>query len=243
MEQTRGPDGAYLVVTPLAQGSCSRKLMRRSGAPSSCNYDAQGYGLGATLRSGEITAVSYRDGHVCHLPAPEGVIVRLAQCPVVGYVPAPGPKYTAQQIAAPVTVRKLPARYYCQRPGIYRPAVLAIPCGDTVPAGYARVEFTPSRQSRGYDPRQNLLIYVSWTAPAASGSCPPAHATARSSSDSSHSPNRDAARSIQCAAADVMAQTVRAQVPRPPGAGELAEPPDPARFDPTCQQRLRRRQH
>jgi hypothetical protein len=165
VEPTRGPDGAYLVVRPLASGSCSRALMRRTGAPSSCDYSSQGFGFGATLRSGEITAVSYRDGHVCHLPAPQGVIVRLAQCPVVGYAPPPGPSYTAAQIAAPVTVRKLPARYYCQQPGIYRPAALAIPCDGAIPRGYKRVQFTPSRRGvGGFDPGQNLLIYISWIA-------------------------------------------------------------------------------
>jgi hypothetical protein len=93
------------------------------------------------------------------------VIVRLAQCPVVGYVPLPGPRYTAAQIAAPVTVRKLPARYYCEHPGIYRPAALAIPCDGAVPRGYKRAEFTPPRRGvGGFDPGQNLLIYVSWIA-------------------------------------------------------------------------------
>jgi hypothetical protein len=163
-ERTRGSDGAYLVVRPLAHGSCARRLMRQVGAPSSCNYDSQGFGLGPTLRSGEITRVSYRDGHVCRLPAPHGVIVRLAQCPVVGYVASPGPRYTATEIAAPVTIRKLPARYYCEHSGVYRPAVLAIPCDGAVPRGYRRVEFTPSRNGHGYDPGANLLVYVSWIA-------------------------------------------------------------------------------
>ena len=165
VERTRGRDGAYLVVRPVASGSCNRALMQRVGAPSSCDYSSQGYGLAAALSSGEITAVSYRDGHVCHLPAPQGVIVRLAQCPVIGYVPPPGPRYTAAQIAAPVAVRKLPARYYCERPGIYRPASLAIPCDGAIPRGYARFEFTPARHGvPGTDPGQNLLIYISWIA-------------------------------------------------------------------------------
>lgn len=164
VQHTRGRDGAYLVVRPLAPGSCNRASRQRLGGPSSCNYDAQGEMLGATLRSGEITAVSYRDGHVCHLPVPHGVFVRLAQCPVVGYVAAPGPRYSPAQITAPVTVRKLPARYYCQHPGIYRSAALAIPCDGAVPHGYARVQFTPSRHSPGYDTGQNLLVYISWTA-------------------------------------------------------------------------------
>lgn len=97
-----------------------------------------------------------------------GVIVRLAQCPVVGYVPLPGPKYTAAQIASPVTVRKVPARYYCERPGIYRPADLPIPCDGRIPPGYVRFQFTPSRSGAGgYDAGQNLLIYISWIAHAA----------------------------------------------------------------------------
>ena len=165
VERTRGRDGAYLVVRPVAHGSCNRALMRRSGAPTSCDYSAQGEGLGATLRSGEITAVSYRGGRVCHLPAPHGVIVRLAECPVVGYVPLPAPSYTAAQIAAPVTVRKLPARYYCERPGIYRPAALAIPCDGAIPRGYARFDFTlPRHGVPGTDPGHHLLIYISWIA-------------------------------------------------------------------------------
>jgi hypothetical protein len=165
VEPTRGSDGAYLVVRPVAHGSCTRALMRRFGAPSSCNSSAQGESIGAALPSGEITAVSYRDGHVCHLPAPRGVVVRLALCPVVGYTPLPGPNYTAAQIVAPVAVRRLPARYYCQRPGIYRPAALAIPCDGAIPRGYARYDFTPPRHGvPGTEAGQNLLIYISWIA-------------------------------------------------------------------------------
>ncbi len=55
--------------------------------------------------------------------------------------------------------------YYCQRPGIYRPAALPIPCNGAVPPGYARFHFTPPRPGHpGTDPGQNLLVYVSWTA-------------------------------------------------------------------------------
>jgi hypothetical protein len=166
VERTRGRDGAYLVVTPVAHGSCNRALMRRVGTPSTCDASGGGgEGLGATLRSGEITAVSYHDGHVCHLPAPQGVIVRLAQCPVVGYVPLPGPRYTAAQITTPVTVRKLPARLYCDHPGIYRPAAVPIPCDGAVPAGYVRAYFThPRPGAPSSDPGQNLLVYISWAA-------------------------------------------------------------------------------
>jgi hypothetical protein len=164
VQQTRGPDGAYLVVTPLAQGSCKRPPAGVSSGPSSCTYDTQGEGLGPTLRSGEITAVTYRGGHVCRLPAPHGVTVRLAQCPVVGYVPVNGPQYTAAQIAAPVTARKLPSRYYCQRKGRYQPAALAIPCDHAIPPGYARVPFAYANHKRSYDPGRNLLVYISWTA-------------------------------------------------------------------------------
>lgn len=88
----------------------------------------------------------------------------LVHCAVVGYVTRPRPKETAAQIAAPVTVRKLPARYYCQRSGIDRPAVLAMPCSDAVPPGCTPRSVHASRHSHGYDSGVNLLVYVSWTA-------------------------------------------------------------------------------
>jgi hypothetical protein len=153
IERTRGPDGAYLVVRPLASGSCSLAVMRRLRA--SCNYDAQGESIGPNLRSGEITAVSYRDGRVCHLPAPHGVYVALAQCPVVGYVAPRVPHVTAAQVKAPVSVRLLGLERYClaRRPG--HPTIQR-PCSGYVAPGY---RLGPSKRS--YDQE---LAQFSWTA-------------------------------------------------------------------------------
>lgn len=165
IERTRGPDGAYLVVRTLAAGPCTRARMQHARAMSSCDYDSQGVGIDPALRAGDILEVSYRDGHECRLPAPDGTIVPFAQCPVVGYVAPSPPRFTARHIAARITVRKLPAHAYCARVGIYRPANLPIPCNRTVPPGYTHDPTAGSRPGHtGAASTGSLLIYVSWIA-------------------------------------------------------------------------------
>jgi len=151
-EPTRGPDGAYLIVRLAATGFCDLQRVRAT-APAGCVDNAGGQS-GATLSPGEIVAVRYRDGHTCRLPTPQGNIVQLgSQCPPIGYTAPAGPSYTATQLAAPVTARKLLAQRYCQRSGSYQPAALPIPCDTSVPPGY-----------RPFPGQRQLLVYISWTA-------------------------------------------------------------------------------
>jgi len=163
VERTRGHNGAYLVVRPVASGSCDIAVLRRLRGASTCDSDEQGANISPAVGSGEIVAVTYRDGKVCRLPIPHGVIVQLARCPVVGYVSFAGPTYTASQITAAVTIRKLPARYYCNPSGNYRPLALTIPCNGEIPRGYFRF-YSYKNGVRHADPGRNLLVDVSWLA-------------------------------------------------------------------------------
>jgi hypothetical protein len=108
-QPTRGPDGAYLIVRPRT--TC---VELHDGRRYPCDLGSSGPLLGA----GVITTVTYRDGRVCHLPAPgaDGA-VRPGRCPLVGYVSPPFPHVTQSQVAAPVSVRVLPARHYCTSTG------------------------------------------------------------------------------------------------------------------------------
>lgn len=106
-EPTTGPDGAYLIVDPATQPVC-----RATPAGSGCGHKAGGeMSGGPSLIAGLVTAVTYRDGHVCRVPPapPAGTPAGTAQasCPIVGYQPPPT-HFMASAVAAPVTARKLP---------------------------------------------------------------------------------------------------------------------------------------
>ncbi len=109
-EPTTGSDGAYLIVGPATKRLC-RTMWRGSG----CGHAAPGgYSFGPTLISGLVTAVRYRDGHVCRVPPapPAGSPAGTPQgsCPVVGYLAPRAGHLTAALLAAPVTARKLPSK-------------------------------------------------------------------------------------------------------------------------------------
>jgi hypothetical protein len=174
-ERTHAPDGGYLIVLPVrSEPGCSRQLFQqirqrllRTRAPTGsiiCQTQT-GTSEYAGLRSGEITSVTYRDGHTCRLPAPRGHFLPFAQCPVVGYAPPAGPSYTEAQVRAPVSVQEIPAHYYCVPGGRYRPGALAIPCDGAVPHGYFRDQITSVKGGvRTSRPADDFLVYVSWTA-------------------------------------------------------------------------------
>ena len=108
-ETTSGPDGAYLIVRP--QTSC---VQPHAGSHKGCSLGS----AGPLLQAGVITTVTYRNGRVCHLPSPDaGGAVRQASCPLVGYRSSPVEHVTKAQLTAPVTVRVLPARHYCNSTG------------------------------------------------------------------------------------------------------------------------------
>jgi hypothetical protein len=151
--RTQGRDGAYLVVLPATPWSCT--FLKNGGRQ--CNGGNGEEAPTGALQSGVITAVTYRDGHICRLPTPTSSGVTQASCPPVGYAapqtpPFRPPHVTPAEVAAPVTARALPAKRYCYRPT----TPFAIPCDHGIPHGYNRgVLVTRPRQ---------VLIQVSFTA-------------------------------------------------------------------------------
>lgn len=107
-EPTAGTDGAYLIVE-----SATKPVCRATGVGSGCGHQAPGASSGGPpLIAGLVTAVTYRDGHVCRVPPapPTGTPAGAPQgsCPIVGYQPPRAAHLTANELAAPVTARKLP---------------------------------------------------------------------------------------------------------------------------------------
>jgi hypothetical protein len=107
-EPANPSDGAYLIVGPAAQRPCV--LLAHGGRACS---SGQGETESPSLEAGVITSVTYRDGRVCQLPLPTSDGVAQASCRLVGYAAPRIEHVTTAQVAAPVTVRKLPAKHYC----------------------------------------------------------------------------------------------------------------------------------
>lgn len=151
-KRTVGTDGAYLVVLPATAESCS--LLHGGGR--SCE-GGSGETSSTALQSGVITAVTYRNGHVCRLPAPTAAGTPAGSCPIVGYAPPKTPPFrpphiTAAQVAAPVSVVTFPpARQLCYRAYPEQ----TIPCDHGVPRGYKLA----SSGLRGH-----VLVLISFTA-------------------------------------------------------------------------------
>jgi hypothetical protein len=110
-EPTSGADGAYLIVRPQTKPSCVRSTaIRRPDCDIAGSY-------GPLLQSGVITAVTYRNGHVCRLPTATSRGVKQASCPPLGYRSPPFQHVTEGQLHAPITARVLPAKHYCTSTG------------------------------------------------------------------------------------------------------------------------------
>jgi hypothetical protein len=131
---TTGTDGAYLVVLPHATSGC---LVPDAHArfPTRCEVGFQGDTGGPGVPSGAVTAVTYRDGHVCRVPTPGSRASLFERCPPVGFEASSASRPTSAQLATPVSVRKLPARSYCA--AIHGEGIG--PCGARVPAGFRRL--------------------------------------------------------------------------------------------------------
>jgi hypothetical protein len=112
-EPTSGTDGGYLIVSPQAKPSCVLSTaIRRPDCDIAGSY-------GPLLQPGMITAVTYRNGHVCRLPAPTAHgIVKQTSCPLLGYQSPPFKHVTEAQLQTPITARILPAKHYCTSTGL-----------------------------------------------------------------------------------------------------------------------------
>jgi hypothetical protein len=145
--RTHGSDGAYLIVEPVDPAICGTQ----------CGYSGGGSGTAMSLPIGLIATITYRDGSTCHGPplTHNGpTLLRFDHCRDVGYVAPQRSKVTEADVASPVRVEPMPARYYCIHKGIYQPNVLRIPCDGRVPNGYFRLT--------GGAPQ--LMVYISWIA-------------------------------------------------------------------------------
>lgn len=145
---TAGSDGAYLIVLPHRRTQCvpgalfcSRGESFSTGGPELVPYEA-------------IRAVDYRGGGSCKVPAPpQRRAESMSTCHAVGYVPAPGRRVTASQLASRVSVHVESARLYCEK------AEQIVPCDGRVPPGSRRIDMR-------FGPPE-LLLVVEFTARAA----------------------------------------------------------------------------
>jgi len=142
---TFGADGAYLLVLPQATSGCLAPL-GAPGRPRSCRYGSSGDTGGPEIAAGAIAAVSYRDGHVCHVAAPGTPASLFGSCPPVGYVAPHTRTLTSAELRTPIGVRELPARRYCTKGAAIEP------CDAGVPPGYRPVAGGPP----------SLLVQVSF---------------------------------------------------------------------------------
>jgi hypothetical protein len=123
-----GSDGAYLVVLPYPTDRCAAT----QGPP--CLGEEHGVRAGTELLPGTIASVRYRDGHSCSVPAKAPPRGGAGHCLPVGFVPAPTARFTAAQLRAPITVREVPAKLYCE----VRTNTIE-PCGRHTPPGVRRL--------------------------------------------------------------------------------------------------------
>jgi hypothetical protein len=137
---TSGPDGAYLLIRPPTTISC-QLIGPKHGAVC-----GNGDSSSPELPAGVITAVHYRDGHVCRLPAPEPAGTLSVSCPPFGYIAPATRKLTTAQLATPITVEKIPVKAYCSK------LELIVPCEGTVPRGFKRLTRGP----------RSLLVQISF---------------------------------------------------------------------------------
>jgi hypothetical protein len=145
--RTHGPDGVYLIVEPVNPAICGTR----------CGYSGGGAATAMSLPVGLIATISYRDAPTCHGPPLTNnglTLQRFDHCRDVGYVAPHHPKVTEADVASPVRVEPMPARYYCIQKGSDRPNVLRIPCDGRVPKGYFRLTGGASQ----------LMVYISWIA-------------------------------------------------------------------------------
>ena len=142
-EPTNGPNGAYLIVRASSSTlSCSHT----SGGGQSCT-SGSGRFSGPSLQSGVITSVTYRNGHVCNLPAPTSAGAAQASCPPIH-------TSTSETPQTPVRVRVTRADQYCAS----RRGQTLEPCPKR-----------PQNLVRLGGPSSQWLVIFTFTAPRSSG--------------------------------------------------------------------------
>lgn len=73
-ERTSGPDGAYLLVFRDDTAACRLVIDGQFSSGSSCNVEQYRSGAGTSPGpASAVKAISYRDGHTCHLMMPAGL--------------------------------------------------------------------------------------------------------------------------------------------------------------------------
>jgi hypothetical protein len=132
MIPTVGPQGAYLLVFPQATRGCLAPSPLHGGRPA-CPYGGRGQRGGPEVPSGVISTVVYRNGHTCHVATPGTFASMFGSCAPVGYVSPPRHRLTTAQLATPISVRELPARFYCASREAFAP------CDGRVPPGFKRL--------------------------------------------------------------------------------------------------------
>ena len=143
----RGPDGAYLIIEPVDPAICG----------SQCDYSSGGAATAMRLPIGLIARITCRDAPTCYGPplTNSGLTLRrFDHCRDVGYVAPYHPAVTEADVASPVDVQPMPARYYCMPKGSSESNRLPIPCEGRVPKGYFRLT----------DQGPQLMVYISWIA-------------------------------------------------------------------------------
>ena len=130
-----GPDGAYIVVLPRTAQTCT---VRGPLGGRGCLLGA-GETTAGQLESGVITAVRYRDGHVCRLPAPSAAGTMEASCPNAGYVHFPRyipPTVTPSEAKTHLHAQFAVTRRICYLPGRNAFTQDLVPCPHAIPPGY-----------------------------------------------------------------------------------------------------------
>jgi hypothetical protein len=118
-----GPGGSYLIVLPHRTRGCGPTHLE------ACTAGEQRAPGGLEPQPDAISAVRYRDGHVCESQPAQSRSYPTKPCTPVGFVPLPTRHFTPAELATPISVRKIPARRYCEQGQRLQPCPAQVPRG------------------------------------------------------------------------------------------------------------------